>query len=91
MSVRPRPPLPEEEQLVIQAPEDEGQPIQPELETQPVGGVAEALTPTPEASPSEGSPSEASASDAPPESAPDVAGNSPGEQEETPIKEEDEQ
>jgi putative membrane protein len=91
MPVRPRPPLPEEEQLVIEAPEDEGQPIQPELETQPVGGVAEAETPTPEASPSEGSPSEASASDAPSESVLDVASNSPGDQAETPTREEDEQ
>jgi putative membrane protein len=92
MSVRPRPPLPEEEQVLIEAAEDEGQPIRPELETQSVGGVAEVEAPTPEASPSEGSPSEAPpASDASPESVLDVASNSPGEQAETPIKEEDEQ
>jgi putative membrane protein len=91
MSVRPSPQLAEEEQLVIEAPEDEGQPIQSELETQRVGGVVEAETPTPEASPSEGSPSEADASVAPPESVLDVASNSPGEQAENPIKEEDEQ
>lgn len=89
MSVRPR--HPEEEQLVIEAPEDEDRPIQPELETQPVGGVAEDEAPTPEASPGEGSPSEASVSDTSPESVLDVASDSPGEQAETPIKEEDEQ
>jgi putative membrane protein len=89
MSVRRR--LPEEEQLVIEAAEDEGQPVPPELETQPPEGVAEAETPTTQASPSEGSPSGASAPDAPPESLPDVASNSPGEQAETPTKEEDEQ
>jgi putative membrane protein len=89
MSARRR--VPEEEQLVIEAAEDEGQPVQPELETQPLEDIAEAETPAPEASPSEGSPSEASASDAPPESAPDVASNSPGEQAGTPKKEEDEQ
>jgi putative membrane protein len=89
MSARRR--LSEEEQLVIEAAEDEGQPAQPELETQSLEDVAEAETPTPEASPSEGGASEADASDAPPKSVLDVASNSPGEQAETPTKEEDEQ
>jgi putative membrane protein len=90
MSAGPR--LSEEEQLVIEAPEDEGQPIETESEIGTPGRVVEAETSAPEAAPSdEGSPSEADAPAVPPESASDVASNSPGEQAETPTKEEDEQ
>ena len=73
--------LSEEEQLAIEAPEDEGQPIQPGLETQTAMDVASAETPAPNVSPSEGDSYEADVARDPTEGA-------AGEQPETPMKEE---
>jgi hypothetical protein len=80
--------LSEEEQLTIEAPEDEGQPIRPGLETQSSERVAEAETPALAGAPSEGGSSEADVSPDPTEGAPDATGSPRDEQPDTPMKEE---
>jgi putative membrane protein len=79
--------LSEEEQLAIEAPEAEGQPIEPGLATQALESVAEAETTTPTVSPAPaGAPSEGGLSGA--DVSPDPAEGAPDEQPKTPAKEE---
>ena len=94
--------LPEEEQLAIEAPEEDGQPIQPGVETQVPEGVPPAETSAPTVSPAPaGAPAPAGtpaadglsepdvASDPTQgEEAPDATGSPPDEQLDTPVKKE---
>jgi putative membrane protein len=80
--------LSEEEQLVIETPEDEGQPIEQKLETQAPEHVSEADAPPPVVSPSESGPPEADVSPDPTEGAPDATNSPPDGQLDTPTNEE---
>lgn len=79
--------LSEEEQLAIQAPEVEDQPIEPGLKTRIPETAAEAVMPAPTA---EGTPSEADVSPDPTEVTPDATRGTPDGQPDTPVKEEGE-